>query len=283
MRPSLRARASRMFLEPERAARAVMLCASLCVSACATPTERYARRAATLGFETIRLDGTAFSHRAYLAGTATPDALLHVYIEHDGTPWERPDRFAADPTPRRPLALELMARDTAPRILLGRPCHLGGPDPRCDPMLWTHARYSQPVVDSMTAALRNHLASRPLPRIVLIGYSGGGTIARLMAAELPQVSRVITLAANLDIDLWADLNGYSRLEGSLNPATQPALGPGVTEHHYAGTRDTRVPPSVQRAYAQRHPHAVVTEITGFDHVCCWIEQWPELLRRALAP
>lgn len=262
-------------------ARAALLGAGLALSACATPVDQYERRAATLGLEPLRLTGGGFELRAWRADIDQPGPL-HVYIEHDGTPWERPDRYAIDPTPRAPLALELMARDTAPRLLLGRPCHFTGPDPRCHPLLWTHRRYSQPVIDAMVAALRAHLGSQPARRVVLIGYSGGGTIARLMAAELPQVSRVITLAANLDIDLWADLNGYTRLDGSLNPATQPRLGHGVAEHHHAGARDTRVPPAVLRAYAQRHPHARVTEIAGFDHVCCWVEQWPELLRRALA-
>jgi hypothetical protein len=36
-------------------------------------------------------------------------APLHVYIEHDGTPWLQGVHVAADPTPRRPLVLELMA------------------------------------------------------------------------------------------------------------------------------------------------------------------------------
>jgi hypothetical protein len=38
-----------------------------------------------------------------------------------------------------------------------------------------------------------------------------------------------------------------------------------------------VPPSVVQSFARRHPGARVIELADFDHECCWIERWPNLL------
>lgn len=248
------------------------------LAACATPAERFERRAAQLGFTPLLLQGDGFAHRAFATPAGHGGATLHVYIEHDGTPWATIDRVAEDPTPRTPYALELMARDAGPRLLLGRPCYFGAQArPPCDPLVWTHGRYAPRVVASMVAALRRYLDAQPFRHVVLVGYSGGGTLAWLMAAQLPETTMLVTIAANLDIDDWTRRHGYSPLAGSLNPAAAAALPPAVAERHYVGGRDTNVPPAVVRSFARRHPGASVVEIAGFDHVCCWVERWPGLL------
>jgi pimeloyl-ACP methyl ester carboxylesterase len=227
------------------------------------------------------LQGAGFVHRGYSAGLNDRSDVLHVYVEHDGTPWIDNRIVAGDPTPRTPFALELMGRDTGPRLLLGRPCYFE-PESACDPMLWTHRRYSAEVVASMAAALRSFLSQHPYRKVLLIGYSGGGTIAWLMAAQSPDAIGVITVAANLDIDAWTKIHGYSAMEGSLNPALLPQLAPAMVQVNYFGGRDQNVPPSVIRSFARQHPGAKMIEIAEFDHVCCWIERWPRLLEESTA-
>ncbi len=254
------------------------------VAACATPAERFERRAAALGFEPISLPGAGFRHVAYVGGMRQRSDTLHVYIEHDGTPWLDRTHVAADPTPRTPIALELMAQDTGPCLLLGRPCYFEPPgDSGCSALLWTHRRYSPEVVASMVAALRRFLATYPFRHVVLVGHSGGGTIAWLMAAHVPETSAVVTIGANLDTDDWAHTHGYSALLGSLNPASQPKLPLAVVQLHYVGSRDRKVPSSVVRSFARHHPEARVIEVAGFDHECCWIERWPGLLDELARP
>jgi hypothetical protein len=257
----------------------IVLVAAL-LAACATPAERFDRRANALGFASIDLQGAGFQHVAYAAGPLERSDSLHVYVEHDGTPWLDLTRPAADPTPRTPFALELMAQDTGPRLFLGRPCYFAPkekPNSVCSPLLWTHERYSSEVVASMVAALRRFLALHPFRRVVLIGYSGGGTLAWLMAAQVPETAAIVTVAANLDTDGWTRIHGYSPLAGSLNPALMPPLPPTIRQLHYAGNRDGNVPPSVVQSFARRHPEARVIELADFDHECCWIERWPKLL------
>lgn len=264
------------------AGRSLPLAAALLMVACATPTERITARAADLGFDELRLQGEGFRHVAFAAGLPSSSRTLHVYVEHDGTPWLAGSRVSPDPTPRTPVALQLMAKDAGPRLWVGRPCYLvPTTEPGCDPLVWTHRRYAPEVVRSMVAAVRGFVAAHALRDVVLIGHSGGGTLAWLMAGEMPETTAVVTIAANLDTDAWARIHGYSALAGSQNPALMPALPPAIAQRHYVGGRDTNVPPSVVEGFAARHRDARIVVIADYDHECCWVSRWPQLLDAVL--
>jgi pimeloyl-ACP methyl ester carboxylesterase len=218
--------------------------------------------------------GTAFQHVLFTRA-GHPAGTLHVYLDGDGTPW-RPWGPATDPTPRNPLVLRLMALDPAPTLYLGRPCYLGlAETPPCSSVLWTGERYSEAVVSSMEAALRRFLEGTEFDRLVWVGYSGGGTLAALLAPRFDHTTDLITVAANLDIDAWTDLHGYSRLTGSLNPARQPPLPAWIRQRHYVGGNDRVVPEKII-AGGSIDPGAVIV-IPAYDHTCCWEEIWPALL------
>jgi len=244
---------------------------------CAGPAERFDERASALGFGASRVEGEGFAHVVYHPARPRPDGggILHVYLDGDGTPWERGGP-AADPTPREPLVLLLMALDTAPSVYLGRPCYHGlAAAPPCAPALWTNARYSEVVVVSMAAAARRLLSVTGHAEIVWLGYSGGGALAMLLAARLPETVGVVTVAANLDVDGWAEMHSHARLAGSLSPALRPPLPPWIYQRHYAGGRDQVVPPGIV-AGGGILP-GTLRVIPEYDHVCCWVELWPRVL------
>ena len=242
--------------------------------ACVAPAVRFSRSAASFGMQAEVVEGAG--HRHVIFESARGSArTLHVYIDGDGTPW-RWGRPTADPTPRNALTLRLMALDPAPSVYLGRPCYHGlAGTPPCAAKLWTAERYSADVVASMAAALRHVLRRRAVERLVWFGYSGGGALAALLAPKFPETADLVTVAANLDVDGWTDFHGYSRLTGSLNPATQPPLPPRIRQRHYVGGRDRVVPVEVTRR-GSRDP-STVTVIPSYDHVCCWGEIWPTIL------
>lgn len=247
------------------------------LASCASPTQRIENRATDLGLQRFVAQGSGYRHLLFFHGGKGD--VLHVYLDHDGTPWETPTRVARDPTPRHPVMLEWMRDDPAPSLYLGRPCYYGlDTTPPCVFLLWTSERYSPAVVQSMTGALTRFLAQHPYPRIAFLGYSGGGALAVLMAQHVPATAAVVTVAGNLDSDGWASLHGYAPLHGSDNPLARAPLAQGVVQLHYAGGRDTQVPLSLSRGYVARHPEATLVEMPQYDHVCCWRELWPQVLR-----
>jgi hypothetical protein len=245
---------------------------------CSNPSKRFDNRASDHGFLPGQVTGISFEHRFFASNWGKGGDVLHVYLGSDGTPWVGHWRIAEDPTPRRPLTLDLMNLDPQPSLFLGRPCYHGHSDqPPCDSSLWTSSRYSSRVVDSMTVALRSIVADSGFRDIVLIGYSGGGTLAMLMADRLDNARAVVTIAANLDLEGWIRYHGYTPLYDSLNPAQLPPLPPELVQIHLIGGRDRNVPPWVTRKGLRNQPHAQVLEFERSDHVTGWIEQWPDIL------
>jgi pimeloyl-ACP methyl ester carboxylesterase len=241
--------------------------------------QRLEQTAGTLGLERQLVHGTQFWHVTYRSTQQDQTHPLHVYLDGDGSPWRDLNTVAIDPTPNDPIALRLLALDTAPSVYLGRPCYHGyATEAPCTPDLWTHARYSPQVRDSLVAALRQFLRQYPHRSLVLIGFSGGGTLALLLAPQLPQTLAVVTVAGNLDTDAWTDYHGYSRLSRSLNPATEPGLDEHILQRHYVGSHDERIPPRLSQGYARRYPTAQVLEINDAGHAIGWERHWPSILR-----
>jgi len=242
---------------------------------CTTPAQRFAETAAAIGLERSVATGAGFRHALFWKNRARAGAVLHVYIDGDGTP-DIGGYPAADPTSRNPLRPRLLALDPGPAVLLGRPCYDGlADDAGCRPALWMDERYSEAVVASMAAALREILAQGPYRRVAWFGHSGGGTLAELLAARVPETVAVVTVAANLDIDAWAASRHARPLSGSLNPAHQPALPAGIVQRHFAGARDEVVPPEVTRKGLG--PGVPLTVVPDYDHRCCWEKMWPGML------
>jgi len=253
-------------------------CLAILLAGCA-PAQRLDALAKEYGLTRDVVEGENFRLVTYRNhAQADKAALLHVYLEGDGLPWRTRYQISWDPTPRDPLALRLMKKDPAPSVYLGRPCYDGqATSTACGAYMWTDGRYGPEVVSSMRAALAHLLARREYAGVVLIGYSGGGTLAMLLAERVPQTRAVITVAGNLDPARWARLHRYSPLRGSLNPADEPPLDTEIRQVHYVGSRDRNVPPSFVRAVAREQPNAAVVVIPRFDHRCCWEAAWPSIL------
>ncbi len=250
---------------------------ALLLAGCGAPAERVDRLAARLGLVREVVAGRPFQHVVYRNRLRGGD-VLHVYIGGDGRPWTRVDRIADDPDSPRSVMLDLLALDARPGLYLGRPCYHGlAKTAPCTPWHWTMGRYSDIVVDSMARVLRDQLDSGDYKHLVLIGHSGGGALAMLLAARFVETDTLVTLAGNLDTDAWADLHDYSPLVGSLNPASQPPLSPAIRQYHLAAGRDRLVPAGLIERVVSQWPNARVIRFDDFDHRCCWQRVWPAML------
>ena len=236
-------------------------------------------------FEAREVVGEEFVHTVFAAPGPGVDHSrpLFVFLEGDGRPWGRGGtRPAADPGPRRTLALELAELVGPGAVLLGRPCyHDHARDPGCAPELWTAGRYSERVVSSMVAALRRTIGDGPSGPVVLVGYSGGGALALLIADRMPEVAAVVTLGANLDLEAWTRYHHYLPLADSLDPLVTRGLPPGC-EIHIAAGNDTVVPLALSQSAADRRPGALLWIEPGADHDCCWQARWADIFARVNA-
>lgn len=224
----------------------------------------------------ITLTGDPFVH--YVIFETGQGDILHIYLEGDGRPWLAGNRVAVDPTPSHPLMPDLMAADTSPALFIGRPCYFRVKDPLCEPRLWTRDRYSETVVQSIDAII--NIYAGQYAEIVLMGHSGGGTLAMLIAARRHDVVAVITLAGNLDTQKWAQLHHYDELSGSLNPASGKPLPSTIFQRHYLGTRDRTITEEMIDHVVRQQENAKLVLLPNVDHYCCWANVWRGILEEA---
>lgn len=251
--------------------------ATLLLSGCTSAGQRLDQRAREAGLEILHVTAGEFPSIVYLRLSAAANHAndpLTIFLESDGIPWlgRTP---SDDPTPHQPVALEMLMRSPAPAAYVTRPCYNGLRSDKCNVDLWTGARYSSEVVESMVATVREAQRRVGAERVALVGYSGGGALAVLIAERLENVASVVTVAANLDTDAWTDHHKYLRLSQSLNPALSDRPHPWP-ELHLRGANDLVVPPTTTEGYFARYPRAQQRTIEGFDHVCCWVRDWPAI-------
>lgn len=256
---------------------AAMLTATMFVSACSSPTQRIEIEARRSGLVHSTVQGTSFRHTVF-ARAGEDGEVLTVFLEGDGLPWIAGQVPAADPTSRDPLALHLATQSPGRLVYVGRPCYHELNDPACSFRAWTFERYSTATVESMAAAIAAQARSMQTQSVRLIGYSGGGVLAVLIAERLPNVAAVVTIAANLDVEAWASHHGYLPLEGSLNPARSTQPHPWK-ELHLQGSLDTAVPIATTREYFERFPNAKRVAFENYSHICCWLPDWAEVQQR----
>ena len=118
--------------------------------------------------------------------------------------------------------------------------------------------------------------------LILIGYSGGGTIAALLSAQRQDVIQLMTIAAPLDTQAWTSLKHLTPLEDSLNPADAWRTLYPIKQTHWIGSEDSVVPKEIVLSFAQKFPTAQkpkIMVIPHFDHQCCWVKDWPHLKPR----
>lgn len=209
---------------------------------------------------------------------ASDRSLQVIYIEGDGLAWLDRTTVSANPTPQQPVALRLALADPKASLYIGRPCQYldTAQTARCDPRYWTSHRYAPEVVEALSRAI-DRFKNGADGKIELIGYSGGGVLAALIAARRSDVRHIITVAANLDLAAWTRTLGVDEMTASLDPAREANKIGTIAQYHLVGAKDETVPPSVVRSYIGHLPISaarnLVEEVPGYGHTCCWHENW----------
>lgn len=227
--------------------------------------------------------------------------FLWVYLEGDGRPWvpgmmrSEPDEQwklgkvpAKNPSSQQQIAYRLMLAGTGEALYLNRPCY--GYNKKhgykemygykkmpetCKAKMWTSDRYSRQTVQALSSALeqvQEQLGARPL---IIVGHSGGGALAMLLAEQRADIAAVVTLSGNLDHKAWTEHHNYLPLEGSLNAVNTKLLPRHIPRWHFAGKKDRVIPASMVRQATAGDPYARLSSYP-VDHTCCWQQHWVDI-------
>lgn len=257
---------------------ALLIVVGMALSSCTTVNsispQEYAAKA---GFNFVPIDAGDY----LLASWQKRDpetTTAHVYIEGDGKVWQTPARLSNDPTPENPLALSLAARDPhATVIYLARPCQhfLRG----CRQDDWGQGRYGEAIVTATNTAL-DHLRAQGIENFALIGYSGGGAVAALVAARRNDILSLRTVAGNLDLAAFADQHQAPPLAQSLDPLGIADSLSDLAQVHFVAEYDPIVPKQAAQNWIEktghRCTHFIWVEKT--NHSKGWVEIWENLIK-----
>jgi hypothetical protein len=256
----------------------------LTVYGCSSSLVNIKTDAHTAGFQSQLIPTDKFDLFAFIKNDDVNADKLVVYIEGDGHAWTRRNVLSSDPTPENPVSLKLAINDPRPLILyLARPCQYL-PKTKlvdCPSRFWSTHRYSTSVVDSINEAITKIKSQSSVSSIELIGYSGGGVIAMLVASLRNDISRIVTVASNIDHESWSAWHGVSRLEGSLKPMNILMQLQDISQLHLWGDKDKVVPFKTQKLFVENSGVSKLFNymvIPNFTHDCCWVDQWQETLR-----
>ena len=180
-------------------------------------------------------------------------APVTVYIEGDGQSWIKPNKISPNPTPLNPLALILAQEDNHPNVVyLARPCQYTAihQDEYCHSNVWTDERFSLKVISSMNHALDQIKQLAKVDKVQLVGFSGGGGLAVLMAAKRKNkdILNIRTVAADLDTAAMAMYHHATPTKHSLNPRDYAKAIKHIPQIHFVGGADPVVPISIAKGF-----------------------------------
>ena len=177
----------------------------------------------------------------------SPDKVYKVYIEGDGHAFNAQGLPTSDPTPKGKLVRELAFGDSSANVIyLARPCQYQKSS-SCSQKYWTTGRFSEEVIESEYEAIKNIIGHND---VILIGFSGGGTVASLIASTKNdiKVKKVVTIAGNLDHRAWTTYHHLPALKDSMDLRDYYLKFVSVPQLHYVGLKDKVIPYQLTREF-----------------------------------
>ena len=211
--------------------------------------------------------------------------VLTFYLEGDGFAWKSRTKLSDDPTPKNAVALKLAIKENKPdTIYLARPCQYGGKHlgKKCSQIYWSSHRYSPEIIESVSRAITILKNNNNKTTIRLIGFSGGGAIAVLVAARRNDVDAIYTVAGNLNSKLIMERHQVSALKGSLEPLDVAEQISHIPQIHFYGEKDKIVFPEVAYSFFNASGSSScmkITSVKGMRHLGGWARKWRALVQK----
>lgn len=255
--------------------RLLLLACFLLLAACAAPAPRDLAQnlGRAHGFHELLVSGPLCT--LYTLVREGAGKTLTVYIEGDGHAFASPTTASDNPTPHYPCALHLAIHDPGTHSI----CYLARPGQYldlthfpCQARFWTDERFSEDVVQAMDKAVDMLKAHTHSERLVLVGYSGGGTLAALLAQRRKDVVFLATAAGNLALDCWLREKDLTAMPGALDPLQNADTLSKLPQRHLLGSEDRIIPQSCSLAFCTK-AGARLQIVPGFSHNDSWQTVW----------
>lgn len=201
------------------------------------------------------------------------NANYKIYIEGDGFSFNAYGMPTTDPTPRSTLVRDLAFGDKNPNVIyLARACQFIK-SKNCAQKYWTTARFSAQIADAEAQAIKQIVGNKS---VILIGFSGGAQIAALVAVRNPEisVSKIVTIAGNLDHSAWTAYHKVPPLAESLDLRDYYVAFKKITQIHYVGDKDEIIPPFLTYNFVT--DKSAIIKVEGATHNRGWDKIMPQI-------
>ncbi len=202
-----------------------------------------------------------------------PNFPYKIYIEGDGHAFNAYGEPTFDPTPRGTFLRQIAFADTHQNVVyMARACQFRQ-NKRCEQKYWTTARFAPEIIAAQAEAVKQIVGNNA---VTLVGFSGGAQIAGLIAVTHPEikVTKIITIAGNLDHPAWTAYHHVPALTESLDLNDYRAAFAKIPQTHYAGTDDTIMPPFLIENFADKTQRVII--VKGAEHNDGWDAVLPEI-------
>lgn len=254
----------------------------LIVTSCASQIHKLQYKGAVQGFETRVIETPV--HKLTIQGrTQTKTDPVVIYIQGDGNAFRR-FQVSSNPTPTSFIVPNFMYNDwSVNRIYISRPCmyHDLKSDPRCNYKVWSLERYGENTVASINHAI-DLLKPTKKQKIKLVGFSGGGAIAILIAARRDDVISIKTIAANLSEKELTKDKGVTELTG-YDPIDFAKKVSNIPQLHLYGDEDKTIPTWVSENFVKAANSKCVKRrlVKDATHTEGWNKVWKKVARETL--
>ena len=250
---------------------------SFLLSSCQTPARnnQLLTRGKLYGFEKVLVKGGDFWITTYQKIQNKSEPYV-FYIEGDGAAFAGKYRVSTNPTPRRQMFINLATMDKRQNVVyVARPCQYTPMElnPKCDTSYWTDKRLSDDSVAAINDVINKVNSNHQ--KFSLIGYSGGGGMAVLVAARNSMVKDIITIAGNLDHRAFTNYHNVTPMIGSLNPINYAKSIKHIPQWHISGGKDEIIPPFIADKYVEESASPCVHQkiFPDINHKAGWNRVW----------
>ncbi len=255
---------------------------SACVSSGGYSAQKNIHEVLQGEFKVQKYHTSTFTLYGLLRPARGDNKSLHIYIEGDGFTWVNRNRPSKNPTPADNITRELAQYDPsdAAVLYLARPCQYvkEGDMRMCAQKFWTSHRLAPEVITALNEAVSKAKEYTGAESLSIVGYSGGGGAAVLVAAQRRDVAFLGSVAGLLDHVTWTNWHKVSPLHGSLNPVDIVHLVKNIPQLHVSSGGDKTMPPSSQARYCKELLQAggqtnACIEFAGIGHAGDWYRVW----------